>query len=289
MTPSPPRRPAVIVANSLVARGGVGARAAVFALERLGFPVWFVPTIILPYHPGHGRASRVVVPSEAFAALTRDLAASPWLSEVGGVLIGYLGVPDQAEALAALVGAVKAKNPQATILVDPVLGDADRGLFVPRAVAEAVRDRLAPLADILTPNRFELGWLTGSHAATNEDLVVAARRLSRCVAVTSAFALMRGMTASLLVADRQILLAEHSLVANAPNGPGDLFAALLMAHLLSGTPAERAFQVATAGTFETLARSAKEGADELLLAQWQASFVKPMAMVSLRRLGGRQA
>ena len=52
-------KPSVIVVNSLVARGGVGGRASVFALERLGFPVIFVPTLVLPWHPGHGRATRM--------------------------------------------------------------------------------------------------------------------------------------------------------------------------------------------------------------------------------------
>jgi pyridoxine kinase len=53
-------KPAVIVVNSLVARGGVGGRASVFALERLGFPVWLVPTVLLSWHPGQGPATRIV-------------------------------------------------------------------------------------------------------------------------------------------------------------------------------------------------------------------------------------
>jgi pyridoxine kinase len=39
-------RPSVIVISSHVVRGSVGNRAAVFALETLGFPVWAVPTVI---------------------------------------------------------------------------------------------------------------------------------------------------------------------------------------------------------------------------------------------------
>ena len=50
---------AVIVVSSHVARGSVGNRAAVFALETLGHPVWAVPTVMLPWHPGHGRATRI--------------------------------------------------------------------------------------------------------------------------------------------------------------------------------------------------------------------------------------
>ena len=96
---------AVIVVSSHVARGTVGNRAAVFALETLGHPVWAVPTVVLPWHPGHGRATRIVPPSDQFAALMDDLARAPWLGEVGAVLSGYLGDAEQAGAVAHLVGA----------------------------------------------------------------------------------------------------------------------------------------------------------------------------------------
>ena len=102
---------AVIVVSSHVARGSVGNRAAVFALETLGFPVWAVPTVILPWHPGHGRATRIVPDPEQFAALMKDLEKAPWLGEVAGVLSGYLGDAGQATAVASLVKAVKARNP----------------------------------------------------------------------------------------------------------------------------------------------------------------------------------
>src|SRR5882757_4912440 len=87
--PDAPR--AVIVISSHVARGSVGNRAAVFALETLGFPVWAVPTVILPWHPGHGRATRIVPPLDQFKALMADLERAPWLGEVGAVLSGYQG------------------------------------------------------------------------------------------------------------------------------------------------------------------------------------------------------
>eukprot|EP01037_Dinobryon_pediforme_P024174 gene24174-25886_t len=67
------QKPAVIVVSSLVSRGSVGGRGAVFALERLGHRVWFVPTVWLPWHPGHGRATRIVTPAADFAGVIDDL------------------------------------------------------------------------------------------------------------------------------------------------------------------------------------------------------------------------
>src|SRR5687767_13630126 len=168
MTTEQPETPrAVIVISSHVARGSVGNRAAVFALETLGHPVWAVPTVILPWHPGHGRATRIVPAPEEFASLMRDLEKARWLGEVAAVLTGYLGDASQADAAASLVRAVKAKNPDAIYLCDPICGDGG-DLYVPESVAMAIRDRLLPLADIATPNRFELEWLSGKSL---DDLV----------------------------------------------------------------------------------------------------------------------
>jgi len=282
--PSGARR-AVIVISSHVVRGSVGNRAAVFALEQLGHPVWSVPTVTMPWHPGHGRSTRIVAPAEAFAAMLDDIAAAPWLGEVGGVLSGYLGEAAQAEPVARLVAAVKARNADALYLCDPVIGDTG-GLYVPEATAVAIRDRLLPLADIATPNRHELQWLTGCDPIADSSAAIAAARAiaPETVIVTSAPAMMAGSIGNLLASRRDTLMAEHRAVPKPPNGPGDLFAALFLARTMVGQPAEKALQLATASVFEVIARAAKRGADELMLETDAHSLVRPMAMVQTRRL-----
>ena len=98
-----PSSNAVIVISSHVVRGSVGNRAAVFALETLGHPVWAVPTVILPWHPGHGPAKRIVPEPQQFDDLIADLERAPWLGEVSGVITGYLGNAAQAASVARLV------------------------------------------------------------------------------------------------------------------------------------------------------------------------------------------
>ncbi|MGC4034134.1 MAG: hypothetical protein QM754_20835 [Tepidisphaeraceae bacterium] len=97
---------AVIVISSHVARGSVGNRAAVFALETLGFPVWAVPTVILPWHPGHSRATRIVPPVDQFKAMMADLERAPWLGEVGARAFGLSrrGGPGRGRRLAGRRG-----------------------------------------------------------------------------------------------------------------------------------------------------------------------------------------
>lgn len=277
-------RGAVIVVSSHVARGAVGNRAAVFALQQLGFPVWAVPTVVLPWHPGHGPATRIVPEPDQFAALMRDLESSPWIGEVGAVLSGYLGDAGQAEAVASLVSAVKARNPGALYLCDPVMGDAG-GLYVAEKTAFAMRDLLMPLADIATPNRFELEWLVGETLGDNRAVAQAALRLgpSRML-VTSAHALMAGSIGNLLVTPREVVLAEHRSVPRPPNGTGDLAAALFLARLMEGRSGEKALQMTAAAVFEVVARAVKRQADELMLEADAQSLAHPMAMVQMRRL-----
>lgn len=275
---------AVLVISSHVIRGTVGNRGTVFALETLGHPVWAVPTVILPWHPGHGRATRVAISTADFDALIDDLIRAPWRGEIKAVLTGYVGDATQAASIARLVRALKAENPDILYLCDPVCGD-EGGLYVPLATAEAIRDELLPLASIATPNRFELAWLVGAPLETNAAIMEAALSLgpSRML-VTSAVPLMAGSTGNLYLSGRTALLAEHRQVPNPPNGTGDLVAAVFLSRLLDGLPEERALQLATASVFEVVARSAKRGADELTLEQDAASLSTPMAMVQMRRL-----
>ncbi len=277
-------KPAVIVISSHVARGTVGNRAAVFALESLGFPVWAVPTIILPWHPGHGRATRIVPDNKSFASLVGDLGKARWLPEVGAIITGYLGDAAQADAIASLVKIVKTSNPRILYLCDPVIGDAN-GLYVPEATAIAIRDKLLPLADVTTPNRFELAWLTGMSVADNSAIISAAQKLGvERTLVTTAHGMLAGSIGNLFLSPKSALLAEHRMVDGPSNGLGDLTSALFMSHLLSNESEERALKATVASVFEVMARAAKRASDEIMLAEDANSLAHPMAMVQMRRL-----
>ncbi|GAC1044939.1 pyridoxal kinase PdxY [Rhizobium sp. No.120] len=275
---------AVIVISSHVVRGSVGNRAAVFALETLGHPVWALPTIVLPWHPGHGRSTRLTFNETDFDHAIDDLITAPWLSEVKAVLSGYFGNAAQAHAVARLVTALREKNPDILYACDPVIGDAG-GLYVPQATAEAIRDHLIPLASLATPNRYELAWLAGAPLEDNNAIMEAALALgpSRML-VTSAVPMMAGGIGNLYLSGRNALLAEHRSVEGAPNGLGDLLSAVFLSRLLSGMDEERALQLTTASVFEVLARAVKRGSNELTLAVDSASLSTPMAMVQLRHL-----
>ncbi|MBD8666009.1 MULTISPECIES: pyridoxal kinase PdxY [unclassified Rhizobium] len=275
---------AVIVISSHVIRGSVGNRAAVFALETLGYPVWAMPTVVLPWHPGHGPSTRLTFPESDFDKAIDDLIRAPWLGEVKAVLTGYFGNAAQPRAVARLIEALRRNNPDLIYVCDPVMGDLG-GLYIPQPTAEAIRDELLPLATIATPNRYELAWLSGAPLDDNNAIMEAAIALGPPrMLVTSAVPMMTGSTGNLYLTGNHALLAEHRLIDHAPNGLGDLLSAVFLARVMSGMDEEKALQTTTASVFEVLARSVKRGANELTLEMDAASLSTPMAMVQMRRL-----
>ncbi|KAA0968265.1 pyridoxal kinase [Aureimonas fodinaquatilis] len=296
MTRSPPidasrsDKVAVLSLSSYVVRGTVGNRAMAFALEALGFPVWSVPTVTMPWHPGHGPSTWLTPSAADFSAFIDDLISSPKLAEVGAVVTGYFGAPEQIADTARLVQAVKLANPSAIFVCDPVVGDGSEAgsrLFQPDATLQGIRDLLLPLADIATPNRYELQFLTGLELSSNSHLIEAAATLGpRLVVVTSAFPMLRGGIGNLLVGGPTAILAEHRYIEGAPNGLGDLTAAVFLARILGGAQPEKALQATTATVYEILARTTKRGADELTLETDIDSLKTPLAMVQMRQVGG---
>lgn len=278
-------RPAIVVISSHVARGSVGNRAAVFALEALGFPVWAIPTVLLPWHPGHGPATRIVPDEENFSAFLTDLSGSKFTHEVGGILTGYMGSVAQVKATANFVRAMRAKNSDLFYVCDPVIGD-NGGLYIAEEIATAIRDELLPLADLMTPNRFEFNWLMGASVFSNEEAVNILRgsKIPRAL-VTSAFAFMKGGTGNLYIDDELALLAEHKQLGKVPSGTGDLTAALFLGRFLAGQKIEDALSMATQSVSELLLSTNKMGADELMLETATSSLRQPTCVVQMRYIG----
>jgi pyridoxine kinase len=231
----PAKMAAIITISSHVAYGAVGNRIIVPALEALGISVAAVNTVQLPWHPGmnarFGNGARITPDDTAFATMIDNLAKAPWLSEIDGIITGYLGSPNQAVAIAGLLLALKRSNPNALYLCDPVIGDTG-GLYVPEATAVAMRDHLWPLADIVTPNLFEFGWMTGETATHAGAMIAAARSLyKRHVVVTSTDA-GHNKIGNLLVSNTHSALVSHDAIFPTPNGTGDMLAALFLGHIV---------------------------------------------------------
>jgi pyridoxine kinase len=278
-------KPAVVAISSQVARGAIGNRSIVHALEAFGYAVWAVPTIVLPFHPGHGPSTRIEPDPALFGPFLDDLLGSKWFPEVGAVITGYMANAAQAGKVAGFIAAAKARNPHLIYLCDPVIGDAG-GLYVKPETAAAIRDQLLPQADIAAPNIHELAWLTGSPGLADAAAAVFAARLlpPPSVMVTSTPGFMRGSIGNLLVGPNGATLAEHRLVAGPGNGGGDLLSGLFLTLLLEGLTPVDALEKATSSIFEVVSRAAQRGSDELMPQADTKSLVQPMSPVTMRKV-----
>ncbi len=265
-------------------RGSVGNRAAVFALESLGRPVWAVPTINLAWHPGHGPSTRIIPADAEFASLLSDLSSSEFSYEAGAILTGYMATTEQVRACAEFVKSMRSQNADIVYYCDPVIGDAN-GLYVKEPVARAIAELLVPQADVITPNRFELEWLVGRNLSSNSEIVQAVRSsIGRAALVTSAFGLLKGSTGNLYVEAKNALLAEHKQMEDVPNGVGDLTAALFLGRRLGGQSDEESLKATTQSVFELLLRTRKRGADELTIESDVETLRRPTVAVQVRRI-----
>src|SRR5258708_24264673 len=159
-------RMAILSIQSAVAYGSVGNAAAVFPLQRLGFEVWRVDTVLFSNHTGYGAWRGTVLDPKLVEEILHGIEERGVLARCEAVLSGYLGSVELGSVVLEAVRRVRRANPKALYCCDPVLGDADRGFFVRPELADFFRAEAVPLADILTPNRFELETLTGERVDT---------------------------------------------------------------------------------------------------------------------------
>ena len=272
---TPTRPPCVLSIQSEVVYGHVGNGAARFALQRLGVDVLALPTVLFSNHPGHGGVRGRATPAGELAALLEGLAERGFLDGIDAVLSGYLGDPEQAGVVRDAVVRVKRLNPKALYLLDPVFGD-EGGAYARPGVAEAMARHLLPLADIVTPNRFELASLTSRRIENEADAAAAARLLGRpWVAATSIP--VDGLIGTLLVSARTetAALIHGERIDHAVSGTGDLFAALLLGRLVRGETFGKAAQRAIESVTALIAAARDAGLNEMPLVGRQDWLAEP--------------
>jgi len=267
--------------QSHVAYGHVGNSAAVFALQRLGCEVWPVHTVQLSNHLGYGQWRGSMFDAAHVADVIRGIAERGALARCDGVLSGYLGAADVGAAILDAVALTKAAKPQARYCCDPVIGDVGPGEYVRAGIADFLRERALPAADVITPNQFELERLSGEESATLAAAVAAAETLRaagpRAVLVTSLHTAETPDDAvDLLACDPSgRFLVRTPLLPVAVNGAGDAAAALFFFHYLRGGDVGESLARTAASVFGIVRRTAQAGSRELLLIEAQEELVAP--------------
>ena len=267
--------------QSHVAYGHVGNAAAVFPLQRIGVEVWPIHTVQFSNHPGYGDWTGHFTEPVRIRELIAGIEKRGLLGNCDGVLSGYIGVAETGAAILDAVASVKAANPAARYCCDPVIGDAGRGVYVDESVAQFIKAKAVPAADIVTPNQFELGFLTGGEIKTRGDVLAAIGTLQslgpRTVLVTS---LQTDETPDdcieMVACDPQgrYVLRTRRLAPHF-NGAGDAIAALFFAWFLREGSAGKALSLAASAIFGILSKTVEAGSRELALVAAQDEIVKP--------------
>jgi pyridoxine kinase len=271
----------VLSIQSHVAYGHVGNSSAVFPMQRLGVEVWPIHTVQFSNHTGYGSWKGRVVDGPAIEELVDGIADRGVLQACDGLLSGYMGSADIGNAILSTLKRVRALNPAALYCCDPVIGDVGRGIFVRPGVPEFMRDHAVPAADIITPNQFELEYLSGiktDSLAGVKDAIAAVHQLGpRVVLVTSIETRDMPADALDLIAGEggRFWRVRTPRLSLSVNGAGDAIAALFFVHYARSGSAQSALIEASASIFGLLKRTAEAGSREILTVAAQDEFVSP--------------
>ena len=176
---------------------------------------------------------------------------------------------------------MKAANPAATYTCDPVMGNATSGCFVDPAIPPIIREQVVPAADIITPNQFELGFLTHTEpddlASTLESADIA-RGLGPTTVLVTSFLRPDGPDDTIemlaVTGDGAWSVRTPRLPMKA-NGSGDLTAALFTAHLKETGSAADALASTVSSVYAVLATTLESGERELRIVAAQDAIAHP--------------
>lgn len=263
----------VLVISSEVGVGAVGLSVARPLLFCHGISVIGLPTVYFAARPDLGATARLDISAADLGAQLIALEGGGWLEGLAGVMTGYFADERQVKLVAELLHRLRGRQSPPRMLVDPVMGDAGSGLYVSEAVAAAIRDELLPLADVITPNRFEFGWLAGERGAEAarpaglEALAVlrAGLPVARIVVTSAVIDREAGRIVTALFQGETSQSFEEPYYRSVPKGTGDVFAAEVLARLIVGDSLAEASATASA----LLARLTKLAAGEVSLTPGQ--------------------
>jgi pyridoxine kinase len=271
----------ILSIQSHVAYGHVGNASATFPMQRLGCEVWPIHTVQFSNHTGYGDWTGRVFDAAMIEELVEGIAARGVLARCDGVLSGYMGSAEIGDAILSTVARVRAANPKAKYCCDPVIGDVGRGVFVRPGIPDFMRDKAVPAADIITPNQFELDYLSGMSCATLDDIRAAIGVVHglgpRVILVTSVVTTDTPADAIDLISSEggRLWRVRTPRLDLSVNGAGDAIAALFFVHWLRSGSAREALEGAAASVYGLLERTAEAGSREILTVAAQDEFVSP--------------
>lgn len=284
---SPPA--SILAIQSQVVFGHVGNSAAMLPLQRLGFDVMALPSVVLAHHPGYGAWRGLKISPDRIEAMLAGLEERGALAGCRALVSGYLGDAAVAGLVLGAWQRLRKERPDALFLCDPVIGDDDTGVFVAAGIPEVIREELVPAADLITPNRFELAYLAGRGVESYRQAQDAAERLlTRGPSIVVATGLEEPRQpdeiAVLAASTSGAWLVKTPRRAGVPHGTGDAFSALFLGHYLRQGEIRSALERSVSAIHALVEQTVDAGASELRLVAAQDDFVAPRRIFRAERL-----
>jgi len=280
----------ILSIQSAVAFGHAGNSAAVFPMQRIGVEVLPVYTVNFSNHTGYGSWRGPVMAPQDVADVITGVEERGAFSSLDAVLSGYQGSEGIADVIIDAVARVKTANPHALYSCDPVMGNAKSGCFVAPAIPDLLRDKVVPVADIITPNQFELGYLTGTDPHTIDETLAAADAARetgpRTVLVTSVERPDRdeGTIEMMAIDDSGAWIVTTPYLPLKANGSGDVTAALFTSHYVASRDAADALARTASSVFGLLEITHAASTNELKLIDAQQHYAAPRMEFAPRQL-----
>ncbi len=277
----------ILSIQSHVAYGHVGNSAAVFPLQRLGHEVWPVLTVNFSNHTGYGAWRGPLISPRDVTDVITGIEERGAFAACDAVLSGYQGSPAIAEVIVDAVRRVKEANPDATYTCDPVMGNAKSGCFVNPEIPPVIRELVVPVADILTPNQFELGFMTDTDPHTLDEVLASAdmaREMGPSTILVTSVETGENTIGLMAVDDEGAWLVETPLLPMKANGSGDITAALFTAHLHETGSAEVAVARTVSSVYAVLKDTLESGERELRLVAAQDAIASPAGEFEVTRV-----
>ncbi len=272
----------ILSIQSAVSYGFAGNSVASFTLRRAGIDVWPVYTVNFSNHTGYGAWRGQVMTPEQVAEVVQGIDERGALAEIDAVLSGYQGAPQMGRTILEAVELTRTRSPQAIYCCDPVMGDVDRGFYAAPGIPEFLRDHVVPQATIMSPNMFELEFLTSRRTSTIAEVLAAASDLRsrgpQTVLVTSVVGLDADDSVMRMIAQDATgsWQVETPMIDRKFTGSGDLTTAVFLAGLLA-SGGDLAYSLARTASvvYSVLLRTHELGRRELALVQAQDEIVVP--------------
>ncbi|WP_265522830.1 bifunctional hydroxymethylpyrimidine kinase/phosphomethylpyrimidine kinase [Oerskovia flava] len=260
---------AYVIAGS-EATGGAGIQADLKTFQQLGVYGVGTLTCIVSFDPKADWGHRFVPVAPEVIADQFEAATSTYDLDV--VKIGMLGTPDTIDVVARSVDS----RPWHHVVLDPVLICKGQEPGAALDTDTALREKVLPLATVVTPNVFEARTLAGMDAIESvDDLVEAAERIH---ALGPEFVVVKGGVevpgpdaVDVLFDGQEITVySTEKIGQERVSGAGCTFAAAITAELAKGTDVPRA--VAVAKQLVTEAIGARVASNAPFDAVWQGAY-----------------